>query len=368
MKKIAAILLVFVFTAALFAGKSTAYSPNESPQRLVNELFRVRTYLTSSKNMSEFRVKNKRIENLLNGIFTNPALGKQSISELRMWVYGGAEGFGKFDIVKLTPLIRVYRLDQKGDTAVAYVEQFYMYKVKPDKNAKCTTRHIPKDWLVPVDKNGAWTAGTEDYYTVIMRKGENGWKVEKLINADIGGTEYSAKIGLLFAGCGIKGFPNPPSKQIPLPEDINKELVKSSMGYNDKHISNETTTQSPYRRSTADYADAHWNDNSSPNSAGYLKFPNDCANFVSQCLYEGGRWVMDWNSNGVPESTNPPYPSQEWHIVKGTLNSSYSWCRADNMDYYIGKVRCRLINSSAVNVNPQLYVYKKHVKMKVKKL
>ncbi len=48
---------------------------------------------------------------------------------------------------------------------------------------------------------------------------------------------------------------------------------------------------------------------------------------------------MDWDNNGEPEIVDDnlhTYTSQEWHIVKGTLNSSYSWCRADNMDYYIG--------------------------------
>lgn len=337
-KKILVILIVSILMVVSFAGKGIGYSPNESPEQLVNALFRERTYLTSSTNMSEFRVRSKKSESLLNSFFADPELGKQSTTELRKWIYGEAEGFGKFDIVKLVPLIRIYRLDQKDNTAVAYVEQFFMYKVKPDKNAKRTTRNIPEDWLVPVDENGAWTAGTEDYYTVIMKKGKDGWKVEKLINADIGGTEYSSKIGPLFAGCGIKGFPNPPTKQLPLPEEINEELIKSSMGYNDKHITEKLTVQSPYRRPTADYADAHWNDNSSPNSAGYLLFPNDYANFVSQCLLEGGRWKMDWNNNGEPEVADDnthTYTSQEWHIVKGTLNSSYSWCRADNMDSYI---------------------------------
>jgi len=328
-KKILVILTVSIFMMVLFVGKSAAYSPNESPEQLVNELFRKRTYLASSKDMSEFRTREKGNENLLSNVFINPRLGKQSTTELRKWIYGAAEGFGKFNIVKLIPLIRIYRLDQKDDTAVAYVEQFFMYKVKPDKNAKRTTRNIPEDWLVPVDENGAWTAATVNYYTVIMKKDENIWKIEKLIDADIGGTEYSLKIGLLFAGCGIKGFPNPPTEQLPLPEEINEELIKSSMGY--KHITEKSTVQSPYRREAADYADSYWN-NYNPS---YATFQNDCANFVSQCFYESGGWSMDWNNNGVPESTNPPYPSQEWHIVKGTLNSSYSWCRADNMDYYI---------------------------------
>jgi len=328
-KKILVILTVSIFMMVLFVGKSAAYSPNESPEQLVNELFRKRTYLASSKDMSEFRTREKGNENLLSNVFINPRLGKQSTTELRKWIYGAAEGFGKFNIVKLIPLIRIYRLDQKDDTAVAYVEQFFMYKVKPDKNAKRTTRNIPEDWLVPVDENGAWTAATVNYYTVIMKKDENIWKIEKLIDADIGGTEYSLKIGLLFAGCGIKGFPNPPTEQLPLPEEINEELIKSSMGY--KHITEKSTVQSPYRREAANYADSYWN-NYNPS---YATFQNDCANFVSQCFYESGGWSMDWNNNGVPESTNPPYPSQEWHIVKGTLNSSYSWCRADNMDYYI---------------------------------
>jgi len=328
-KKILVILTVSIFMMVLFVGKSAAYSPNESPEQLVNELFRKRTYLASSKDMSEFRTREKGNENLLSNVFINPRLGKQSTTELRKWIYGAAEGFGKFNIVKLIPLIRIYRLDQKDDTAVAYVEQFFMYKVKPDKNAKRTTRNIPEDWLVPVDENGAWTAATVNYYTVIMKKDENIWKIEKLIDADIGGTEYSLKIGLLFAGCGIKGFPNPPTEQLPLPEEINEELIKSSMGY--KHITEKSTVQSPYRREAADYADSYWN-NYNPS---YATFQNDCANFVSQCFYESGGWSMDWNNNGVPESTNPPYPSQEWHIAKGTLNSSYSWCRADNMDYYV---------------------------------
>jgi len=328
-KKILVILTVSIFMMVLFVGKSAAYSPNESPEQLVNELFWKRTYLASSKDMSEFRKREKGNENLLSNVFINPRLGKQSTTELRKWIYGAAEGFGKFNIVKLIPLIRIYRLDQKDDTAVAYVEQFFMYKVKPDKNAKRTTRNIPEDWLVPVDENGAWTAATVNYYTVIMKKDENIWKIEKLIDADIGGTEYSLKIGLLFAGCGIKGFPNPPTEQLPLPEEINEELIKSSMGY--KHITEKSTVQSPYRREAADYADSYWN-NYNPS---YATFQNDCANFVSQCFYESGGWSMDWNNNGVPESTNPPYPSQEWHIVKGTLNSSYSWCRADNMDYYV---------------------------------
>ncbi len=338
MKKIAVILLMAVFMAVSFTGKSIAYSPNGSPQQLVNELFQARTHLTGSKNMSEFRKRYNTTSNLLSKLFVNPELGEESTAELKMWVYGPAEGFGKFDIVKLTPLIRIYRLDQKDDDAVAYVKQFFMYKVKPDKNAKQTKRHIPEDWLVPVDKNGAWTAATENYYTVIMKKTKSGWKVEKLIDADIGGTEYSTKVGLLFAGCKIKGFPNPPSKQIPLPKEINEALIKSSMGYDDKHINEKTSVQSPYRRSTADYADTHWNDNSSPNSAGYLKFSNDCANFVSQCLYEGGLWSMDNDNNGVTEiadDNSHTYISQEWHIVKGTFDSSLSWCRVDNMDYYI---------------------------------
>jgi len=328
-KKILVILTVSIFMMVLFVGKSAAYSPNESPEQLVNELFWKRTYLASSKDMSEFRKREKGNENLLSNVFINPRLGKQSTTELRKWIYGAAEGFGKFNIVKLIPLIRIYRLDQKDDTAVAYVEQFFMYKVKPDKNAKRTTRNIPEDWLVPVDENGAWTAATVNYYTVIMKKDENIWKIEKLIDADIGGTEYSLKIGLLFAGCGIKGFPNPPTEQLPLPEEINEELIKSSMGY--KHITEKSTVQSPYRREAADYANSYWN-NYNPS---YATFQNDCANFVSQCFYESGGWSMDWNNNGVPESTNPPYPSQEWHIVKGTLNSSWSWCRADNMDYYV---------------------------------
>ncbi|NCO27683.1 MAG: hypothetical protein COS15_02490 [Caldiserica bacterium CG02_land_8_20_14_3_00_36_38] len=337
-------LILVVLVGLLFTQfplSATRAKSFASPYELVEEVFKERIDLASSDDMETFIAKAENKKPLLSNLFIDESIGEQTTNELRYWVYGAAEGSGVFEIVKLTPLVRIYRVDEKGDKAVAYVEQFFMYKVKPGKNAVKTTRQIPDDWLVPVDENGAWTAATQDYYTVIMEKTENGWKIEKLIDADIGGTEYSLKIGLIFAGCGIEGFPNPPAEGLPLPPVIEDELYKSSMGY--KHskekITGESTTQSPYRRAASDYADSHWNDNNTstvPNSAGYIRFWNDCANFVSQCLYESGGWSKDWYNNGIIEDpNNAPYPSQEWHIVKGTLNSSWSWCRADNLDYYI---------------------------------
>ncbi len=319
-------LILVVLVGLLFTQfplRATRAKPFASPYELVEEVFKERIDLASSVDMETFIAKAENKKPLLSNLFIDESIGEQTINELRHWAYGPAEGFGVFEIVKLTPLVRIYRIDKKGNKAVAYVEQFFMYKVKPGKNAVKTTRQIPEDCLVPVDENGAWTAATQDYYTVIMEKGENGWKIEKLINADIGGTEYSSKIGLIFAGCGIEGFPNPPTERLPLPSFIEDELYKSSVGY--KHskekITGKSTTQSPYRRAAADYADSHWNDNNTstvPNSAGYLRFTNDCANFVSQCLYESGGWSMDWYNNGIIEDpNNPPYKSQEWHIKKG---------------------------------------------------
>ena len=321
-------LILVVLVGLLFTQfplRATRAKPFASPYELVEEAFRERIDLASSIDMETFIAKAENKKPLLSNLFIDESIGEQTINELRHWAYGPAEGFGVFEIVKLTPLVRIYRIDKKGNKAVAYVEQFFMYKVKPGKNAVKTTRQIPEDCLVPVDENGAWTAATQDYYTVIMEKGENGWKIEKLINADIGGTEYSSKIGLIFAGCGIEGFPNPPTERLPLPSFIEDELYKSSVGY--KHskekITGKSTTQSPYRRAAADYADSHWNDNNTStvtNSAGYLRFmnENDCANFVSQCLYESEGWSMDWYNNGIIEDpNNPPYKSQEWHIKKG---------------------------------------------------
>jgi len=329
-QKILSILILFVFLTVPFLNVRSVII-GETPEELVQEVFRERTNLTGSKDMNEFILNESGIKGSYSELFINSNEAKENLSSLRNWVYGPAEGFGEFDIVRLIPLIRVYRIDTVDNTSVGYVEQFFMYKVKPGKNAKKTTRYIPEDWAVPVDENGAWTAATVDYYTVIMKKTEDVWKVEKLIDADIGGTEYSLKVGLLFAGCGIDGFPNPPTERQPLPKEINEELVKSSMGYKENN-NTDSTTQSPYRRTSANYADTYWDNYNS----SYATFENDCADFVSQCLYEGGRWSMDWNNNGVPESPNPPdYPSQEWHIKKGTLNSSWSWCRADNLDYYI---------------------------------
>jgi hypothetical protein len=341
-----AICFLLLFSAPIIFGVFMLGSAKAgsfvSPYELVEKEFKERVDLASSSNMEVFMKKSEDKKLLLSMMCANESVNEQALSELRDNVYGEAEGFGKFEIVKLTPLIRIYRIDINGDKAVAYVEQFFRFKVRPRENVRRTVKDLPKDWLVPVDENGAWTSATQNFYTVIMIKTGDGWKIEKFVNSDLGGTEYSTKAGDLFAGCGIEGFPAPPEKGMPLPEEIREELHKSSTGYrHNKEIPllPLSTTQSPYRRTAANYADSHWNDNyssTSPNSAGYLKFPDDCTNFISQRLFESGAWQLDWDNNGtVEDPNNPPYSSQEWHIIKLTLNSSYSSCRADNQDYYV---------------------------------
>lgn len=90
-----------------------------------------------------------------------------------------------------------------------------------------------------------------------------------------------------------------------------------------------------YREQAASYADNWWNRRNTPK---YPSYDADCANFVSQCLYDelGGRFRMDWNNNGIIEQpfSNPPL-SQEWHInLYSNYNPSYSWTWNPCQDYY----------------------------------
>lgn len=70
-----------------------------------------------------------------------------------------------------------------------------------------------------------------------------------------------------------------------------------------------------YNRSGAvQYADTWWNNSNSK----YVYFPgSDCANYVSQCCYEGGHALMAWRSPYVwwYRFTQPPSYSSSWTVA-----------------------------------------------------
>jgi hypothetical protein len=153
------ICFLLLFSAPIIFGVFTLGSAKAgsfaSPYELVENEFKERVDLASSSNMEVFMKKLEDKKLLSSMMCANQSVNDQALSELRDNVYGEAEGFGKFEIVKLTPLIRIYRIDINGDKAVAYVEQFFMFKVRPRENVRRTVKDLPKDWLVPVDGNAA---------------------------------------------------------------------------------------------------------------------------------------------------------------------------------------------------------------------
>jgi len=299
-----------------------------SPEELIDVVFSQRMNLGMSKNLNSYFLNKGSIESALSNVFINS-------NELKKTSDQFDEDYKSIvdencEITEFTPLVRVYRMDKNDTFAVAYVEQFLMYKVKL-KSGVPIRSDIPKEYLVPTDSNGAWVSATCNYFTVVMRKLNDIWKIDKIIDADE--DVDSKKIGPLFASSGVNGFEDPPQEKLPLPKDIDEELREYSIGHisNFENVLTPQISPSPNRTSAAQYADSHWNNY---NTNKYATFPNDCANFVSQCLYEGG-WYLDWYNNGITEEGYPNNRSQEWHIDIGTTNASLSWIQADTLEVYV---------------------------------
>ena len=297
-----------------------------TPEGLINLVFTERVKLGSSSNLNEYILNRETAKKALSNFFLEPTELIKSLVQFDIDYKSMVDE--NCEAVKFTPLIRVYRIDKNDNIAVAYVEQFLMYRVKLKPEVPIRA-DIPKEYIVPTDINGAWVSAGENYYTVTMKKVKGIWKINKFIDADIEG--LSEKAAFLFAG--VNNFQSPPQEKLPLPQEIIEELQRSSIGY-DTGLNGAFTLQRPSyptRSTAAQYADTYW---SNYNTQKYATFPNDCANFASQCLYEGG-WNMDWNNNGVTEQGYPNNRSQEWHINTGTTNSSLSWIQADTLETYI---------------------------------
>jgi hypothetical protein len=321
MKKFLAIILVIILVGAgLQVFKYEKVAAEEDVVAVIKNLFNERVKLLSSKDLDEFdnNVNNSRL------FFLNKSILDWSINELRE-IYGMAEGYGKFEIVSIVPLIRVYRTDIKGNLAVSYVQQFVLYRVKA-KNQ--TEINIPKELIVP-NENGIWRAATSDYYTILSRKDLDQWTIVEITRGDYKNEAMlEEESSPIFAESPIKYFPRAPKEGIPLPYEIENEI---------NNFSAKVTPQSypgwMYREQAASYADHWWNSRNTPK---YPSYDADCANFVSQCLYDdvGGRFARDSYNNGVTEQLEPGV-SQEWHIDPyPNYNPSYSWTWCPCQEYY----------------------------------
>ncbi|MGC8943765.1 MAG: amidase domain-containing protein [Caldisericia bacterium] len=322
MKKILVSLLILgligVFGVNILGEKSVRAEEYQI-EELINQFFNERVNLLSSKDLEEFDLKLENIKNSLSSYFTNSTLLNDSINELQE-IYGMAEGYGRFEIVSIVPLIGIYKIDIKDNRAVSYVQQFILYRVKSKFVEKINDGEIPKEWLVPTDENGIWRAATSSYYTIIIEKENENWKISNLL--------YGFK--------KIYDFSIPPKELLPLPDEIRNELERYSV----KNNSN-IETKSTYRNNAASYADTYWGgwdpQHRYYNIPKYPHYEADCTNFASQCLYESGAFQMDWNNNGTSEQpfSNPPI-SQEWHInFYSNYNPSYSWTWCPTFDYYL---------------------------------
>lgn len=116
-----------------------------------------------------------------------------------------AEGYNRFEIVSLKPLIRIYKIDIKENIAISYVEQFILYRVKSKGGERKID--IPEEWIIP-NENGIWRAASSDYYTIIFEKDNLNWKISDLIRGN-----YANKP--LFVHPKINGFRNHQIKNYP---------------------------------------------------------------------------------------------------------------------------------------------------------
>ncbi|MBC7195249.1 MAG: amidase domain-containing protein [Caldisericia bacterium] len=298
---------------------------------MINQFFNERVNLLSSKDLEEFDLRLENIKNSLSSYFTDSTLLNDSINELEE-IYGMAVGYGRFEIVSIVPLIRIYRIDINDNIAVSYVQQFILYRVKSKNEGIQKDIIIPKEWIVP-NENGVWREASSDYYTIILNKKFNEWKIIIILRDDINNEKIPINSLSRFINLYLPNFPPPPKHIIELPKDIKIEINNFSI-----KITPNDYPGWMYKEQEANYADNWWNSRNTPK---YPSYDADCANFISQCLYDelGGRFRMDWNNNGISEQPFPKPPnsaiSQEWHInLYSNYNPSYSWTWNPCQDYY----------------------------------
>lgn len=330
MKKILACLIILgligLITIKIFKEKKVN-AENLQLENLIKILFDERIDLLSSKNLDEFDKKLEKVKLSLTSLFINVETINNSLIELRE-LYCMAEGYNEFEIVSIVPLIRIYRIDTKENIAVSYVEQFILYRVKSKEDQIKT--NIPKEWIVP-NENGVWRAASSDYYTIILRKDLEQWRITEIIRSDYRNEDIRSLISFsVFAEPPIKNFSKPPKEIMPLPYNIENEINNFKVTISPKNYPGWM-----YREQAANYADNWWNKRNVPK---YPSYSADCANFVSQCLYDnlGGRFMMDWYNNEIPEQPNSnPAVSQEWHIyLYSNYSPSYSWTWCPCQDSY----------------------------------
>lgn len=200
-----------------------------SPEGLIDFVFSQRKNLGMSQNLNSYFLNKGSVESALSNVFIYSNELKKTLDQFDEEYKSIVDE--NCEITECTPLVRVYRMDKNDTFAVAYVEQFLMYKVKLRSGVPIRS-DIPKEYLVPTDSNGAWVSATCNYFTVVMRKLNGIWKIGQIIDVDK--DVDSKKIGPLFAYSGVNGFKDPPQEKLPLPKDIDEELQEYSVG----HISN----------------------------------------------------------------------------------------------------------------------------------
>lgn len=174
------------------------------------------------------------------------------------------------------------------------------------------------------------------YYVLQLKKAESqyGWKIvygEQVVNRAIDGEILE---GAWF--CWLNehdSFSDNDWQEVDLPKNYwdfyignTKSLERSSMGIG------VTKSMSSYynRQSAASYAYLHA-DTNNYNTAYHSYAPNDCANFVSQCLYAGGI-PMDntWYASG----SSVLYGSDTWVGA----NALYNYMK-NNYGYYVTRTQ-----------------------------
>lgn len=224
MKKILVCLMILSLIGIIglnVLGEKSVRAEEYQIEELINQLFNERVNLLSSKDLEEFDLKTNEIKIFLSPFFINKDVLEDSLMELRE-LYGMAEGYGDFEIVSIVPIIRTYRIDVKDNIAVSYVQQFILYRVK-SKMKKTSKKTIPKEWIVP-NENGIWRAATSDYYSIILNKESNRWKIIRIIKDDMNNEKIPENSSSKFINILLPNFPPPPKNIIELPEDIKMEI------------------------------------------------------------------------------------------------------------------------------------------------
>lgn len=218
-------LILFNGLMGVINSSKNVLAEEKSLKDLINEIFNERIYLLSSKDLDEFDLKLENIKNSISFCFTNSTLLDYSLNELRE-IYVMAEGYGRFEIVNIVPLIRIYRIDIKENLAISYVQQFILYTVKSKYKEKVNI--IKEEWLVPTDENGFWRAATSDYYTIILNK-ELNWRIKEIIRDDFNNERIPMTSSSRFINPFLNSFPPPPNNTIQLPSYIENEINKYSV-------------------------------------------------------------------------------------------------------------------------------------------